>query len=175
MSSLQITLVAVVSILAFWAVGAYNRLMGLRNAILSGFGPVDQQLQARHTLLQRKINALGPALPAHAEALSALQAAAAQAHAASSHARARPGAVGALDSLRVAEGILHEAHGRLPVPECADAELDALSHQLAVVETALQFARGRFNDAVMEYNRAVQEFPTSMLAGLFGFQPAGAL
>ena len=175
MSSLQISLLVAVAVLAFWAVGAYNRLMGLRNAILSGFGPVELQLKARHALLQRKIDALGPALPEHAESLAALRAASAQAQAAGAHARTRPGAAGAVNSLRLAESILQNAHRRLPVPDAADAEMDALSGQLAAVETALQFARGRFNDAVMEYNGAVQQFPTSLLAGRFGFRPAGVL
>jgi LemA protein len=172
MSSLQITLVALVSVLTFWAVGAFNRLMGLRNAILSGFGPVDQQLTARHALLQRKIAALVPAQPEATDAFNALQAAATQAQAAVAHARSRPGAAGAVESLRMAEGILLQAHGRLPAALAPEAELEALDSQLAAVDTALQFARSRFNEAVMEYNLAVHQFPTSLLAGLFGFRRA---
>jgi LemA protein len=175
MSSLQITLVALAAVLVFWAVGAYNRLMSLRNAILHGFASVDQQLRLRHTLLQRQIEALAHALPGHTDALSALRAACGQAQAAGAHAKTHPGAVGALNSLRLAEKILLETRGRLPPVDSAAAQAAELGTQLAAVEAALQFARGRFNDAVMEYNNAVQQFPTRLLAGMFGFRAAGNL
>ena len=181
MSRSQITFVVLAAVLAFWALGAYNRLMRLRNAIVQGFAPVDQQLKLRHALLQRQIEALAPLLREHADNLSALQAARAQAQAAGAHARAHPGAAGALTSLRLAEGILLQMRERLPSARAvADADqadpanLATLSTELATVETALQFARGRFNDAVMGYNHAVQQFPTRLLAGLFGFRVAGA-
>ncbi len=175
MSSAQITVVALAAVLVFWAVGAYNRLMQLRNGILRRFAPLDQQLGLRHTLLLRQIDSLAPLLPEHAHTLSALRAACSQAQAAATHARTHPGAAGALNSLRLAEDILLDTSGRLPPAPAADPDLAALGAQLAAAEVALQFARSRFNDAVMEYNRAVQQFPTRLLAGLFGFRSAGAL
>jgi LemA protein len=180
MSSLQIILVALAAVLLFWAVGAYNRLMQLRNGVLRRFVPLDQQLALRHTLLQRQIDALEPVLAEHGGTLSALRAACSQAQAAASHARTRPTAAGAVNSLRLAEDILIEARARLPPAPAVDAGTEAdpgvtLAAELAAAEAALQFARSRFNDAVMEYNHAVQQFPTRMLAGLFGFRPAGAL
>lgn len=118
MSSLQITLVALAAVLVFWAVGAYNRLMRMRNEILRGFAPVDQQFTLRIALLQRQAEAWAPALPEHADVLAALQAACSQAQTALAHARARPGAVGALNSLRLAEGILLETRARAISARC---------------------------------------------------------
>lgn len=181
MSSLQITVVAVTAVLAFWAVGAYNRLMQLRNAITRRFVPLADQLGLRHALLQRQANALVPLLPGHADLLTALRAACLQAQGATAHARNHPGAPGALNSLRLAEDILLETRARLPpVPDAPPdlahaAELAGLGTQVAAADVALQFARGRFNDAVMEYNHAMQQFPTRLLSGLFGFRPAGVL
>ena len=174
MSSQQITLVALAAVLGFWAVGAYNRLMGLRNAILRGFVPVDLQLKLRHALLQRQIDTLTPVLADHADSLSALRAASTQALAAGAHARTHPGAAGAINSLRLAESILLDTRARLPPAEHAGPELAELNTQLASLETTLQFARAGFNDAVMEYNRSVQQFPTWVLARLFGFRVASA-
>lgn len=173
MSSLQITVMAVSAVLVFWAVGAYNRLMRLRNIVQQGFDPVHQQLRLRHELLQRQIETLRATLPECAATLSALQAAAAQLQAASAHARAFPAASSALDSLRLAEVILLDTRARLPALEPADTDLAALSHELAAVEVALKMARAQFNDAVMEYNHAVRQFPTWLLAGLFAFRVAG--
>jgi LemA protein len=39
----------------------------------------------------------------------------------------------------------------------------------------LAFARRQFNDAVMEYNAAVRQYPTVLIVGLFGFRGAGTL
>jgi LemA protein len=184
MSSLQITVVAIAAVLMFWAVGAYNRLMQLRNAIPRRFAPLADQLGVRHALLQRQADALVPVLPEQADLLAALRAACVQAQGATAHARNHPGAAGALNSLRLAEDILLETRARLPpvpaaLPEAAHAtepaELAELGALLAAADVALQFARGRFNDAVMEYNHAVQQFPTWMLSGLFGFRLAGEL
>lgn len=175
MSSLQITFVALAAVLVFWTVGAYNRLMGLRNAILRGFVPLGQQLKLHHTLLQHRVEALAPTLPEHAETLAAVQAACAQAQAALALAKTHPSAAGALNSLRLAEDILLETRARLPPESNADAGPAGWAAQLGAAEAALQFARGRFNDAVMEYNQAVQQFPTRLLAGLFGFRAAGVL
>lgn len=174
MSGLQITLIAIAAVLVFWAIGAYNRLVRLRGAIVRAFVPVAQQLGQRHTLLQRQAELLAPLLPGHADTLTGLLAACAQAQAARAHASAHPGAPGALNSLRLAEDILLETRAKLPMPGDASAEQAELNARLAEVETALQFARGRFNNGVAEYNRAVQQFPTWLLAGLFGFRAAGA-
>jgi LemA protein len=39
----------------------------------------------------------------------------------------------------------------------------------------LSFARQYFNDAVRGHNEATQQFPTRLIAGLFGFASAGSL
>lgn len=196
MTPLQITVVGVAAVLVFWAVGAYNRLMQLRNAILRSFVPLAEQLDLRHALLHRQLDALAPLLPEHTDALSAVRGACTQAQAAATHARAHPGARGALNSLRLAEDILLDTRARLPGawPEATAvvAPLEAtaataltattaattpseLGMQVAATEVALQFARARFNESVNEYNRAVQQFPTWVLARLFGFRAAGTL
>ena len=63
-------------------------------------------------------------------------------------------------------------------PHAAD-ELDTeLAHaiaELAAIEQQLVFARQLFNTAALSYNQAVHQFPTSMLAPLFRFAPAGQL
>jgi oxygen-independent coproporphyrinogen-3 oxidase len=43
------------------------------------------------------------------------------------------------------------------------------------LDTALAFARRQFNEAVQSYNQAVGQFPTWVLAGMFGFRKASTL
>jgi LemA protein len=170
MSTAQIIGAAVAAVLLFWALGAYNRLVRLRAAIVRQFVPVDEQFRQRHALLLQLVDALAPVLPNATDRLDALRAACQQVEAACAHAKLRPGAVGAITSLRLADDILTEARARLPVQALAD-----LNAQLAASDATLAFARRQFGEAVGEYNRAVTQFPTLLLVGLFGFRSAGTL
>jgi LemA protein len=50
-----------------------------------------------------------------------------------------------------------------------------LSEELTSTENRVAFARQAFNDSVTVYNTAAEVFPASMIAGAFGFAPAGLL
>ena len=91
------------------------------------------------------------------------------------HARTHPGAPGAITSLRLADAILAEARARLPVQSAPGSELAGLNAQLQANDATLAFARRQFDDAVIEYNRAIRQFPTVLLVGLFGFRSAATL
>ncbi|MEP7058151.1 MAG: LemA family protein [Caldimonas sp.] len=173
--SLQIGLWLAAAVLLFWSVGAYNRLVGLRNAIVRSFVPVDEQFGTRHALLEQQLDAVGGTLSHAAARVDALRAAALQADTARAHAKAHPGAPGAIRSLCLADEILAEARARLPVQAVPGIDLADLNARLALADTALAFARGQFNAAVLDYNRAVEQIPTRLIAALFGFGPAGTL
>ena len=175
MSTPQIVGSICLAALLFWIVGAYNRLVRLRGAIVRRFAPVDAQFRLRHGLLQQQIDALAPVLPNAAPRIDALRAASQQVETACAHARQRPGAAGAITSLRLADDILGEARARLPVQSVAGLDLSELNAQLTASDATLAFARRQFNDAVMVYNAAVNQFPTLLIVGLFGFRSAGTL
>jgi LemA protein len=46
----------------------------------------------------------------------------------------------------------------------------ALQDELAGTENRVKFERDNFNDAVKEYKIQVRKFPTSIIAGMFGFE-----
>jgi LemA protein len=171
-TSTQATVAAVVAILAFWIVGAYNRMVRLRTAVVERFAQVDEHYRQRHALLETQVDMLAAALASAAPRLDALRAACRQADAAREHAKARPGAASAVTSLRVADEILAEARARLPVQAVPGVDLPGLNSELAVVDTALSFARREFNAAVAAYNEAVAQFPTVLVARLFSFRAA---
>lgn len=175
MSTSAIVMWVIGAALVFWLVGAYNRLVRLRGSIVRNFAQVHTQLLQRQTLLHEQIAALIPLLANAGPRLDALRAACEQCAAACAHARVRPGAAGAIASLRLAEDILVDARARLPVQSAAGTELSALNTQLAAADSTLAFARRLFNDAVGEYNRAIAQFPTVLIVGLFGFRAAGML
>jgi LemA protein len=174
MTSSQGTVTAIVAILVFWVVGAYHRLVRLRNDLVARFGAVDERYRQRHVLLEQQLDLLSNALAAAAPRLEALRAACRQADAAREHARVRPGVASAVTSLRVAEDILADARSRLPVQALPGADLPELNTRLASSDTALAFARAEFNAAVEAYNESVRQFPTVLIARLCSFRTAAA-
>ena len=175
MTTTQVTAGALSAVLVFWMVGAYNRMVNLRNALIARFASVDEMCRQRHALLEKQVALLAAALASAGPRLDALRAACTQADAAREHARARPGAASAVTSLRVAEEILADARSRLPVQTVAGAELPDINAKLADGDTTLAFARREFNAAVAAYNAAVNQFPTALVAWLFGFRPGATL
>jgi LemA protein len=174
MTTTEASLAGLGAIIVFWVVGAYNRMVRLRNDLVARFASVDERYRQRHALLHSQLELLASALAAAAPRLEALSAACRQAEAAREHARARPGAAQAVTSLRVADDILADARSRLPVQSVAGVDLPELNQRLALSDTALAFARNEFNDAVAAYNQAVRQFPTVLVAQLFGFHTAAA-
>ncbi len=181
MSSTQIAAWVVGAVLVFWAVGAYNRLVSLRNDIAGAFALVEAQIQHRHTLLQRWLDALQPLLEHSPQPVDALQAACGQLQVACNAVRARPSAARPAASLRLAEETLAEARMRLNAELPAKPELLAglavavLGEDLAAADSTLGFARRQFNEATQNYNDAIDQFPTWVIAGLFQFRGAGTL
>lgn len=181
MNAPQIATLLGCAVLMFWAVGAYNRLMALRNDLTKAFAPVDAQVQRRHALLLQWADGLSAMLdhgtPLHDGVLSACG----QLQAACDGLRARPGARGAASSLRLAEEALSAARVRLQAElparqeRLSGLEIEANTEQLAAADNTLAFARVQFNTATQTYNDAIRQIPTRLVASVFGFQPAGTL
>jgi len=181
MTTPQIVGWAIAAVLVFWAVGAYNRLVSLRNDISKAFVPVDAQIRQRHMLLEQWIEALRPLLEHDPQTLDSVLAACGQLQAACDVVRARPSAARPMASLRLAEETLAEARTRLRAELPAKPEMLAglgmvvFSEELTAADSTLGFARRQFNEATQTYNDALDQFPTWLIAGLFRFRGAGTL
>ncbi len=53
----------------------------------------------------------------------------------------------------------------------ANQNFMSLQAQLEGTENRITVARGRYTEAVMEYNTVIKKFPTTIYAGWFGFEP----
>lgn len=165
----------------FWAVGAYNRLVRLKNAIANAFGQIDVQLKRRYDLIPNLVEVARKYLAHEAQTLEAVIAARNQAKSAEQKAAGSPLNAGALGALAGAEQMLGGALGRLfavveDYPELkADQNMRELSEELASTENRIGFARQAYNDHVLEFNDAAAQFPTLIVARLFGFLPQSML
>ena len=192
------------ALLVFWAVGAYNRLVRLKNAIANAFGPLDALLKRRHDANASLVQAMDAHRLTDDPALTdALMQAQQLARSASDAMRSRPTQAKSQRNLLAAEAALgqclshllpllmprtltHKAHDALQAdtatttivastPSTAIATVTALLDELGSTDSAVQFARQAYNAAVIDYNSAQGEFPVLVLARLCGFGPLALL
>ena len=90
MSTQSLVSIVVLALLLFWAVGAYNRLVRLKNIIANAFGQIDVQLKRRYDLIPNLVEAAKKYLLHERETLEAVIAARNQARLASDAARSHP-------------------------------------------------------------------------------------
>lgn len=172
---------AIVVVVAVYAIGIYNNLVNSRNRVKNGFAQIDVQLTRRHDLIPNLVEAvkgymkhergtLEDVINARNSAVSNLEAA-----------KADPANAEAVKKLGESEGALGNALGRLFALAEAYPDLKAnqnmmqFQEELASTENKVSFARQAFNDSVMAYNNAVENFPNSIIAGMFSFKPASFL
>jgi len=174
-------LLGLIVVVVFWAIGAYNRLVDLRNRFKNAFAQIDVQLKRRYDLIPNLVETAKAYMKHERETLEAVIKARNSAVTANAAAAANPGNPAAMQGLMAAEGALTGALSKLFALAEAYPDLKAnqnmmqLSEELTGTENKIAFSRQAFNDAVMTYNTAAQQFPSNVIAGMFSFTPAELL
>jgi len=173
-----IVLAALALVAVLFAVGLYNKLVGLRNRFKNAYAQIDVQLKRRYDLIPNLVETAKGYLKHERGTLEAVIAARNTAHAASQAAAANPADAGAMKGLLGAEGGLAGAMSRLMVvveqyPDLkANQNMMQLTEELSSTENKVAFSRQSYNDAVMAYNTQREVFPSSIIAGTFRFTAA---
>lgn len=158
-------LVILLLILVVWLVVAYNQLTRARIRIDNSWSQVNVQLKMRADLVPNLVSTVKGYATHEQETLTGVM-----------EARSRFFAAPTQESAMQSSGELAGLMGRLfavaeQYPDLkADGNFLDLQRQLADIEQKLALTRQFYNDAVMLYNRKVMLFPSSIAAGLFGFQ-----
>lgn len=178
MSAQSITLLVICVVLVCWVVGAYNRLVRLKNAIANAFAQIDVQFKRRYDLIPHLVEAAKKYLRHENETLEGVTLARNVAKTASEAVRSRPTNAQAVSALSAAEQVLDGKLGQFfAVSESypalkGDVTIRELSEALASTENKVAFSRQAYNDAVLDYNNARAQFPAVLVARLFRFSPA---
>ena len=169
-------LLVVIVVVGFWLVGIYNGLVTARNGYKNAFAQIDVQLQRRYDLIPNLVETAKAYMAHERDTLEAVIAARNQASTAARHAQSsQPGAIAELAGAEAALGglltrffALAEAYPDLK----ANQNMAQLQEELASTENRVAFARQAYNDATMSYNTRREQFPDSLIAGLFRFDAA---
>ena len=161
-----ILLVIVVAII-LWIIGAYNKLISLKNQVVNAWKQIDVQLKRRHDLIPNLVNTVKGAMDFERGTLEAVIA-------------ARNKAVSATGVPQVAkaEGELSQALGRFfalseNYPQLKATEnVKQLQEELTSTENKIGFARQLYNDVATEFNTKQMQLPTNLVAGLAKAEPA---
>ncbi len=181
LNAAQLLTLAIAALLVFWMVGAYNRLVALRNAIAQAWAKVDEALRQRAGAGEPLLAALREPLAAEQGALDALAAALAESAKAAAAMSARPVEQANANAWLAAEAALASAAARVlalfehDIGLRGRAEIATPAAAWRDAQTKLGFARQLFNEAAAAYNEAVSMFPTRLLAPMFRFGLAGRL
>jgi LemA protein len=164
MGALIILLVIIVAVVLM-AVGMYNSLVVLRNRCDNGWSQIDVQLRRRYDLIPNLVETVKGYAKHEREVFEKVtqaRAAAVNAQGVKEQGQAENVLSGALKSLfAVAENY----------PELkANQNFLLLQEELSGTESKVAYARQFYNDTVMKYNMRTQMFPSSILAGMFGFK-----
>lgn len=165
LGTLSLTLAAVV--LAGWLVLIFNRLIRDRNLVRAGLSDIDVQLQRRHDLVPRLVEAVRGYAGFERSLLERV-----------TELRGRASDTGDIDARDRNETELAEGISRLVLlaedyPDLKASEnFRQLVDELVETEDLLQHARRYYNGAVRQFNTRVQQFPDLLVARVLHFREA---
>ena len=167
--------------IAVFFVGIYNKLVNLRNGVKNGFAQIDVQLTRRHDLIPNLVEVAKGYMKHERETLEGVITARNAALSGLKNASANPSDAGSIKELAGAEAMLTGALGKLfalaeAYPDLkANQNMLALQEELSSTENKVAFSRQAFNDTVMSFNNARENFPNNLIANFFNFKPAELL
>src|SRR5213594_2601303 len=160
-----IIILGLLVLLVVLAIGMYNSLVRLKVQTDNAWADIDVQLKRRYDLIPNLVETVKGYAGHEKGTLEAVITARNRAITATSpadKAQAENMLTGALKSLFA----LAEAYPQLRAIE----SFTSLQNSLSQIEDTVQNARRYYNAVVRDLNTKIQQFPTNILAGMFGFQ-----
>ncbi len=165
MNSVLIVLAVIVAVIGL-IILIYNGLVMKRQRVNQAFADVDVQLKQRQNLIPNLVETVKGYAAHEQETFQQVIAARNAAQAANT-----------AGDMSKAEGALSQSLGKLFALAEAYPDLKAntnflqLQSELSNIEDKLAAARRFYNSAVQDYNTAREQFPGSLIAGSFNFEP----
>ncbi|WP_407416257.1 LemA family protein [Methanobrevibacter sp.] len=160
-----IVIIIILVIIVGTIIHMYNRLVSLRNRVKNSYAQIDVQLKRRNDLIPNLVETV-KGYAAHEkgvlEEVTQARSNVMNASGVKETSDADNQLTGALKTLfAVAENY----------PDLkANSNFQQLQEQLSETEDKISYSRQFYNDTVLMYNNACQQFPSNLLAGLFGFK-----
>lgn len=152
----------VLALPGLWALIVFNGLVNRRNQVRMAFSTIDVQLKKRHDLVPNLVETVKGYATHERETLEEVTAARDLA--------AQPGA-GWAEQEHLQHSVVRLIARAEAYPDLkASGHFLMLQRQLSECEAQIAAARRSYTSSVMDYNNSVEMFPSSLVAGLFGFK-----
>lgn len=160
-----VIIVGILFVVVFYAIGVYNKLIDARNKVKDQFAQIDVQLKRRSDMIPNLVetvkgyakheeNTLKEVLEARNKMTTA--------NGINEELEASNAVTGALNKLFA----LSEAYPELK----ANENFKSLQEDLKETEDKISYARGFYNDTVLNYNNLREQFPSNVIASMFKFE-----
>ena len=158
----------VIGVFLLWFFGTYNGLIRLRNHVKESWAGIDTELKRRYDLIPNLVETVKGYAAHERQVFDAV--AAARQRAVDSN--GSPGSQAADENqfVRSVRGLFAVAESYPDLK--ANQNFLRLQQELINTEDRIQAARRFFNANVRDLNNRIQMFPSSVIAGMFGFQLA---
>lgn len=154
-------------IIVIYLITSYNGLVGKRNKVKDSWSQIDIQLKRRFDLIPNLVNTVKSYARYEEETLQKVIEARnkfMKASSPSEEMEANANLTSELNRLAV----VVERYPNLK----ANESYKNLQNQLVETENKISFSRQFYSDTVMNYNNAVQSFPSNIIASMFNFKEA---
>ncbi|MCC5831458.1 MAG: LemA family protein [Chlamydiales bacterium] len=172
-------IIIVIALIVGGIIGIFNRLVRLRNRVKNAWSQIDVQLQRRYDLIPNLVETVKGYMTYEQTTLEKVVEARNTAKAARDRLEQKGGPTeGSLHDLMGAETELRGALANVfalseNYPQLRATEnMQRLQEELASTENKVAFSRQAYNDSVMLYNTAQQEFPAVLFAAALGHKAA---
>lgn len=164
MTTFLIILALIAVAIVLYAISAYNGLVNKRNKVANSWSQIDVQLKRRFDLIPNLLETVKGYAAHEKQTFEAVVQARNNFMSAGSHQEAMKA------NSELSQGLnrllaITEAYPELK----ANENFQELQRELSRTEDKITYARQFYNDVTMNYNNAVQMFPTSIFANRFNF------
>lgn len=159
------TAIAIVAIILIYFISVYNGLIARKNQVREAWATVDTQLKRRYDLIPNLIETVRGAAKHEKETLTEL-----------TQARSSAMQANGPDSADAQNKISQTLKSLFAVAENypdlkANQNFLELQRELADTETKIQATRQFYNTVVMGLNTQIEQFPSNIVANMFGIMP----
>lgn len=174
MKKTGVIIIAIVAVILIWGVSTYNKFVNAQENMTNAWGQVENVYQRRADLIPNLVAVVKDYSEFEQGTLIAVTEARAKATATTITADEMTEAQ--LQGFENAQDELTNSLNRLTVsvenyPDLkANEQYLTLQAQLKGCENRILVERQRFNEMAQSYNRRVRQFPSSIIASLFGFE-----
>ena len=158
-------IIGVVTVLVLWFILSYNRLVVLRNRIDNAWSQIDVQLKRRFDLIPNLVETVKGYAKHEKETFKMV-----------TEARSLMNKATTIKEKAKADNMLTEGLKSVFAVAEAYPKLEAsenfkmLQEELSGTESKIAYSRQFYNDNVLSLNQTIQQFPTNIIANMFGFK-----